>query len=154
MKYDTTKRISFRHAGRIRNLTVKLDGLSPLARKLAETLVTTLDDEDFAAIWVRHPMTREESARITEHLQRGPHADFAKWRAEFITKFNHIDGEAYLAVRPQFRWDWGGLRRGATPEQFFERHAQEMLDSGVEFVGARPERESWRFAPAAPRHTR
>lgn len=130
MRTWSSESVSFSNAGRTRvvDLHVVLDGLSPLARWLAEVILTTERADCAGHVTVRERASNEQIMRATPR---------AAWEESDIEKYIALVDQAhpgYLQTREQWTWDWDCLRRGETAEQYFERHAAEMLARQVDVV--------------------
>ena len=95
---------------------VDLNKLTPLARVIAESIYTTDLKDDLSLIYLEGPSI--SASRLAEKLPDIPE----QYRKAF--------GDEFFDTPVVDYWRFDYMRGTETPEEYFERQAQEMRDAG------------------------
>lgn len=121
------------HGRPVASLTVEIDNLSPIARRLALGIGTLENADDLSNVYVRSRLSNYELVcrdwDLSDYLR--PFKRLGKSPSEHCQRVSRILGDGWPGEHPTIIWRWDALKDGETPEAYFERHAAKMNEGGI-----------------------
>lgn len=115
------------HLKTFKTLVVDTDKLSPTAKIIANTIITTDRRDDFSRFYLQKPTTHEQDL-ISECVS-------SEHFKESIRRAKIFMGDSWLQTREVFEIQWGFLSRNKTPEQYLEEYARWLRKNGYILLG-------------------
>ena len=126
-------------------LDVDMDNLSGTAYNLAYNIDTTDNEDDLSVVHVDGILTWEESVRqqFTDPLKNRSYV-FPSWVKTTDDLEKHLNdmrigyGDDFVDKPVTINWTWDELGDNESPEEYFERHALQIIHNGGNIESVRP----------------